>query len=208
MFSFPGSTLLLLAFFFSGFTLFSGISWFSVMDGIGGGLLQLSRYLVASFDRIRDARKAQQVKRQRNEAVKIETKKIEKRTPLRIEPVIKKMETGKRVEKERQVPLFETSADGDLPPLALLDPAQHSGRGMSDKELEAMSRQVEMKLRDFNVEVEVVAVSPGPVITLYELQLAPGTKASKITNLSRDLARALSTISVRVVEVIPGKSVI
>ena len=65
-----------------------------------------------------------------------------------------------------------------------------------------MSRQVEMKLRDFNVEVEVVAVSPGPVITLFELQLAPGTKASKITNLSRDLARALSTISVRVVEVI------
>ena len=79
---------------------------------------------------------------------------------------------------------------------------------MSDKALEAMSRQVEMKLRDFNVEVEVVAVSPGPVITLFELQLAPGTKASKITNLSRDLARALSTISVRVVEVIPGKSVI
>ena len=71
-----------------------------------------------------------------------------------------------------------------------------------------MSRLVELKLRDFNVEAEVVAVYPGPVITLFELQLAPGTKASKITNLSKDLARALSTISVRVVEVIPGKSVI
>ena len=208
MFSFAGSTLLLLAFFFSGFTLFSGISWLSVMDGIGGGLLRLYRYSIATIDRLSDSRKARQIKRQRNETFKVETKKIEKRAPLRIEPVIKKVESGKRVERERQVPMFETSANGDLPPLALLDPAQHSGKGMSDKALEAMSRQVEMKLRDFNVEVEVVAVSPGPVITLFELQLAPGTKASKITNLSRDLARALSTISVRVVEVIPGKSVI
>lgn len=208
MFSFAGSTLLLLAFFFSGFTLFSGISWLSVMDGIGGGLLRLYRYSITTVDRLSDSRKARQIKRQRNETFKVETKKIEKRAPLRIEPVIKKVESGKRVERERQVPMFETSANGDLPPLALLDPAQHSGKGMSDKALEAMSRQVEMKLRDFNVEVEVVAVSPGPVITLFELQLAPGTKASKITNLSRDLARALSTISVRVVEVIPGKSVI
>ncbi|MCB1849319.1 MAG: DNA translocase FtsK 4TM domain-containing protein, partial [Gammaproteobacteria bacterium] len=208
MFSFAGSTLLLLALFFSGFTLFSGISWLSVMDTLGSGVLHLYRQLRATGDRMRDARKSREMKRQRSESVKMESKRIEQRPPPRIEPVINKLESSRRVEKEKQVPLFEASAEGDLPPLSLLDPAQHAGTGMSEKALEAMSRLVELKLRDFNVEVEVVAVYPGPVITLFELQLAPGTKASKITNLSKDLARALSTISVRVVEVIPGKSVI
>jgi len=86
------------------------------------------------------------------------------------------------------VPLIESAPAGDLPPLALLDPAQTRGRGFSKQSLEAMSRQVEIKLRDFAVEAEVVAVYPGPVVTLFELRLAPGTKVSKITNLSKDLA--------------------
>ncbi len=94
------------------------------------------------------------------------------------------------------------------PPLELLDAPRKSGRGYSDEQIEDLSRQVESNLADFGVEVRVVAVYPGPVVTLFELQLAPGIKASKITGLSRDLARALSTISVRVVEIIPGKSVI
>ncbi len=71
-----------------------------------------------------------------------------------------------------------------------------------------MSRLVEIKLRDFGIEVEVVAVQPGPVITRFELRPAPGVKVSQISNLAKDLARALSSISVRVVEVIPGKSVV
>lgn len=95
-----------------------------------------------------------------------------------------------------------------MPPLGLLDEAKQSGLGYSKEALAAMSQLVELKLKDFGIEVDVVAVRPGPVITLFELQLAPGTKASKITNLSKDLARALSTTSVRVVEVIPGKTVI
>ena len=94
------------------------------------------------------------------------------------------------------------------PPLELLDPARKSGKGYSDEQIEDLSRLLEIKLKDFGVVVQVVSVYPGPVVTLFELQLAPGTKASKITGLSRDLARALSKISVRVVEVIPGKSVI
>ena len=208
MFSFSGSTLLLLALLLSGFTLFTGVSWLTVMDGIGGFALMLFRRLDALRDGFSDARKAREAKKRRSEAVQIEQKRTENRKPPRIEPVIKAVKTSTRVEKEKQVPLFETSAEGDLPPLALLDPARHSDKGLSKKELEGMSRLVELKLRDFNVEAEVVAVYPGPVITLFELQLAPGTKASKITNLSKDLARALSTISVRVVEVIPGKSVI
>ena len=97
---------------------------------------------------------------------------------------------------------------GELPPLALLDEARRSGKGYTKEQLDELSRQVEIKLADFGVSVQVVAVHPGPVVTLFEMMPAPGTKASKITGLARDIARALSTISVRVVEVIPGKSVI
>ncbi len=98
--------------------------------------------------------------------------------------------------------------DNPRPPLELLDTPRRTGRGYSTEKLEELSRQVETNLADFGVEVEVVAVYPGPVVTLFELRLAPGIKASKITGLARDLARALTTISVRVVEIIPGKSVI
>jgi DNA segregation ATPase FtsK/SpoIIIE and related proteins len=95
-----------------------------------------------------------------------------------------------------------------LPPLNLLDPPPPGVRRMSEEDLQQMSDLVERKLADFGVTAEVEAVHPGPVVTLFELSLAPGTKASKVTGLAKDLARALSTISVRVVEVIPGKSVI
>jgi S-DNA-T family DNA segregation ATPase FtsK/SpoIIIE len=147
-------------------------------------------------------------RKQRSVAVKVEKNKAAKRKPPKIAPVVKKIEPSERVEKERQVPMFEADPNSELPPLALLDEAVATGAGYTEDALQAMSRQVELKLRDFGVEVEVVAVHPGPVVTLFELQLAPGTKVSKISNLSKDLARALSTISVRVVEVIPGKSVI
>ncbi|MGH8623958.1 MAG: DNA translocase FtsK, partial [Gammaproteobacteria bacterium] len=113
-----------------------------------------------------------------------------------------------RAEVERQEKLFPLTPVEELPPLRLLDdPPPHVG-GYPAEVLEAMSRQVELKLMDFGIETQVVAVHPGPVITRFELQPAPGVKASRITSLSRDLARSLSTISVRVVEVIPGKSVI
>ena len=95
-----------------------------------------------------------------------------------------------------------------LPHISLLDLPEASTGGYSKESLEAMSRQVELKLKDFGVEVEVVAVHPGPVITRFELQPAPGVKGSQISSLAKDLARSLSTISVRVVDVIPGKSVI
>jgi len=110
---------------------------------------------------------------------------------------------------ERQLalpPVF--SADILHPPLELLDPPRKSGKGYSEVVLQSLSRQVETILADFGVTAQVVDVLPGPVVTLFELQLAPGIKVSKITGLAKDIARALSTISVRVVEVIPGKSVI
>ena len=95
-----------------------------------------------------------------------------------------------------------------LPDIEFLDPPKPSTGGYSEEELESLSRQVERILKDFKIIVEVVSVQPGPVVTMFELDLAPGTKASKVSNLSTDLARALSKTSIRVVEVIPGKSVI
>ncbi|MCY4452155.1 MAG: DNA translocase FtsK [Immundisolibacterales bacterium] len=95
-----------------------------------------------------------------------------------------------------------------LPELAQLDTPSGRPQAMSAAALETMSRQVEAKLRDFGIDVEVVAVHPGPVITRFELQPSPGLKVSRVTALAKDLARSLSTVSVRIVEIIPGKSVI
>ena len=98
---------------------------------------------------------------------------------------------------------------GDLPPIELLDPVEEGGQqGFSDEALKNMSRLLELKLRDFNIEAEVEAVIPGPVVTRFEIQLAPGIKVMRITNLAKDLARSLAVISVRVVEVILGKTTV
>src|SRR6202035_1393197 len=105
------------------------------------------------------------------------------------------------------VPLFDPPKASELPPLKLLDDPPPREPLYSAEALEALSRLVEMKLKDFTIDAEVVAVQPGPVVTRFELRPAPGVKASQITALAKDLARALSVLSVRVVEVIPGKSV-
>ncbi len=208
IFSSTGGTLLLLALFLGGVTLFTGVSWFTVMDRIGDATLQLFTALQRIYRQLMEKRQANSVKRQRSDALKIDKKKQVKRKPLKIEPVIKEVKTSARIEKEKQVPLFLAESEEELPPLALLDQVKKSEGGYTKEALEAISRLVEIKLRDFGIDVEVVAVYPGPVVTLFELQLAAGLKVSRITNLSKDLARALSTTSVRVVEVIPGKSVI
>ncbi len=204
-----GTTLLTLALALSGFTLFTGISWFTVMDTIGGAVLALFNAANRAWAVMVEARRTRGIKKQRSETLIADKKERAKRAPLKIEPVMHEVKDSKRVEKERQVPLFVPDADeGGIPPLVLLDEAKHSGKGYSDEALEAISRKVELKLKDFGVTAEVVAALPGPVVTRFELRLSPGTKASKVTGLSKDLARALSTVSVRVVEVIPGKPVI
>jgi len=207
-FSFVGATLFLLALFLAGVTLFTGLSWLALMDRTGRWTLRFLAWARGRVAWLREYLATRRVRAAREVAVQEEKKKVEKRIPPRIEPVIKKVEPSERVEKERQVPLFDPPADSKLPPLALLDPARPSEGGYSESALEAMSRLVEMKLADFGVEVQVVAVSPGPVITRFELQPGSGVKVSQISNLAKDLARALSAISVRVVEVIPGKSVV
>lgn len=123
-------------------------------------------------------------------------------------PRKKKIAIKQRVPEQRQTKLFLDVPDSELPPISLLDAPEPQRPGFSDSELEALSRLLEDKLAEFRIAVEVVAVHPGPVITRFEMQLAPGIKASRITNLSQDIARSLSLVSVRVVEVIPGKSTI
>ncbi|UCE76298.1 MAG: DNA translocase FtsK 4TM domain-containing protein [Gammaproteobacteria bacterium] len=210
LFSFMGATLFLLALFLTGVTLFTGLSWLSVMDWTGKMTLLAMDWLTERFLELKTSFDSYRARRQREEQVaeKKEKQKVFKRKPVRIEPVIKKVETSERVERERQVKLFDAPPNTELPPLSLLDEAREYSEGYSESALEAMSRLVEMKLLDFGIEVEVVAVQPGPVITRFELQPGAGVKVSQISNLAKDLARALSAISVRVVEVIPGKSVI
>ena len=208
VFSFVGATIFLLALFFSGATLFSGLSWFKVMDDIGGRAAALPAQTKWWISTLWDYFVGIRAKRIRRDVVAVEKKVLEKHPPPRIEPVIKRPPPSERVEREKQVPLFASPASGELPPLSLLDPPDAQKASFSTQSLETMSRLVEKKLLDFNIEVQVVAVNPGPVITRFEIDPAPGIKASQITNLAKDLARALSVVSLRVVENIPGKSVI
>ncbi len=210
-----GSTLILLAVFLAGITLFSGLSWFRFIDGIGQASLFAYNWVIGSVLALvesRQERKAgEEAKQQRQEVMAASKKKQEVRAAkgnadIRIEPVMKKVEISERMDREKQIQLFDAPSDSELPALRLLDPPKPQEQGFSNEALEALSRLVEIKLADFGIEVEVVAVHPGPVITRFEMEPAAGVKASKITALSKDLARSLSVPSILVVEVIPGKT--
>ena len=204
-----GGTLFLLALFLTGVTLFTGMSWLQVMDETGRFTIALAARLHGLGLQARERWQARRVKQVRETQVRAERERRPNRKPPRIEPAPARIKPGRRVAREGQVPLFEPAAGaGALPPLALLDEPRERRKAASKESLEAMSRQVEMKLADFGVEAEVVEVHPGPVVTRYELQPAPGLKVSRVTNLAKDLARSLSTVSVRIVEVIPGKTTI
>jgi DNA segregation ATPase FtsK/SpoIIIE, S-DNA-T family len=239
--NFIGAVLVLLAMLLCGVTLFSGLSWVTVMDYTGYFavriLLGLAKLSFAIRDRVLqffagseeeqldeddedddheeiaedEAEEAEEVLPKRKRKVKALEKRIEPKLSTN-QSIITETPSKLRPQKiSRRVILKgdEPAPEGDLPPLTLLDmPEETITQSYSNATLEAMSREVEMRLQDFGIEVQVVAVHPGPVITRFELQLAPGIKVSKITGLAKDLARSLSTISVRVVEVIPGKSVV
>ena len=208
LFGAVGATVFLLVLFITGLTLFTGISWLRLMDFTGAlvwrGVAAARLHLGQAVDRVVGLR----ARRQRRDAVQERMQKLERGKPPRIEPKIKLPEAGERASREKQTPLFTEPAAGELPALDLLQQPLQATHGYSRESLEAMSRLVEKKLGDFNVEVKVVEVHPGPVITSFEIEPAPGVKASQITGLARDLARALSVVSVRVVENIPGKTVV
>ena len=203
---FLGATLLLLAIWLASVSLFTGVSWIAVMDRIGHAVLDGVAWLRQRLSSAREVKVGREVKQARQEVIREEQKKAAERKPPKIEPAAPKVERSERVEKERQVPMFEKPGATELPALSLLDDPPVREGGYSEESLEAMSRLVELKLRDFGVEADVVEVHPGPVITRFELRPAPGVKVAQVSNLAKDLARALSAVSVRIVEVIPGKS--
>ncbi|MGY6555053.1 MAG: DNA translocase FtsK [Wenzhouxiangella sp.] len=207
-FGFTGAALIALSVFLGGITLFTGLSWIRVVDRTGQGALWLFDWCIKRIGVLRDYFRGRQARAVREEVRKKDSIKRQKKPEVRIEPRVAVEVTPREDTKQRQQPLFKNLPEGGLPPLELLDEPSVQRVGYSEETLKAMSRQVELKLADFGVEAEVVAVHPGPVITRFELQPAPGVKGAQISNLAKDLARGLSVISVRVVDVIPGKSVI
>ncbi|MET4694798.1 DNA translocase FtsK [Endozoicomonas lisbonensis] len=248
VFSAVGSSLLLLAVFITGLTLYTDISWFRVIDLVGRLVIWVltacltagRRWATVAYHRLQNALDQWRDHRAEVRAQKALTKETAKaadrddKVEPTLLPVIEAPEPEVKIKpqpftvfenssaennnaenssvdnsprKERQETLFEELPEGRFPTVGLLDEVANSNGGISQDDLDAVSRLLELKLKDFGVDAEVVAAHPGPVITRYEIQPAPGTKASKISNLAKDLARSLAVISVRVVEVIPGKSV-
>ncbi|MDH3220158.1 MAG: DNA translocase FtsK 4TM domain-containing protein [Gammaproteobacteria bacterium] len=206
---FVGATVMHLSLFLAGLTLFTGLSWLALVDNTGKYTLMLLDRLIDRYYLMRDKVEGNRNRNEREQVFQVRQQKQEQRKPLKIEPVVEQIEPSPRVEKEKQIPLFKTSGKGKgtIPPLALLDRPKPRVAGYSKSSLEAMSKQLELKLLDFGIEIQVESVHPGPVITRFEILPAPGVKVSQISNLAKDLARSLSVTGVRVVEIIPGKSV-
>lgn len=228
-----GSVIFLATLSLLGLTLLSNVSWLSMVETIGFWTMTLSLRLLYYCQGVRLRRQEKKLEKQlakqleREEAkkrvhVEVKASRKERRRlkkeqkekeaevqdPLVMQPP-PQVKVSERYQREKQQTLFKNQIKGTLPSLNLLSVSEKSGEAnFSHEELEARSREVEQKLLDFGVEVQVVAVHPGPVITRFELQLAAGVKVNKITLLGKDLARSLSVTSVRVVEVIPGKSVV
>ncbi len=295
-FNLPATTLLLIAIFLFALTVTIGLSWFRLMDHLGGLTLKVAQWIAALFKS--DSKEPKKVASTRPSpepeppVIKDRVARAEAKSKANAETVQKKESWWRRLFKRKPKPAHEASSsakapvrkepaleglaaseqeparlesfssrDGEtephgqsaakagvdkpasrslkispfkkedqgpssktvtskqgslledvespIPPISLLDPPEeHKEKGYSEEALEHMSRLLEEKLADFGVTVEVVEVNPGPVITRFEIKPAAGVKVSKISNLAKDLARSLAVLSVRVVEVIPGKSVV
>ncbi|WP_066268077.1 DNA translocase FtsK [Hydrogenophaga palleronii] len=205
---FTGSALAMLALLLVCLPTVFRFSWGHWAEELG---VMLDGWFVARREKreaVEDQRIGEKAAREREEVVKVERVEIEEHhpTPVVIEPTLVDVPKSERVAKERQKPLFTELPDSKLPQVDLLDSAPTHQVGVDSQTLEMTSRLIEKKLKDFGVEVRVVAAAPGPVITRYEIEPATGVKGSQIVNLGRDLARSLSLISIRVIETIPGKN--
>ncbi|MES2859518.1 MAG: DNA translocase FtsK 4TM domain-containing protein [Pseudomonadota bacterium] len=213
MFGALGANLFLLSLLLISVTLATGLSWLAVMDRVGQWTLALPGAVDKLFRRgtqqAGEWSEARALREERGESRKVDSELRAKRAPVRIEPpATPVVEKSDRAKREQQIPLFHVGDGSGIPPLALLDDPKPQPKGYSDETLETLSRQIEFKLKDFRIDAEVVGAYPGPVITRFEVQPAPGVKVSSISSLDKDIARGLSVKSVRVVDVIPGKSVI
>jgi len=203
-----GGTLALLVMVAAGFSLWSGWSWLTIFERVGFAIEWLGQRTIDAFVAWKDRRIGEVAATVRDEQVQVKRRILDDDPePVRIEAPASRIERSERAEAERQTPLFvDLPADTQLPPIALLDEPPVATETVSAETLEYTSRLIEKKLSDFNVAAHVVAAYPGPVITRYEIEPATGVKGAQIVNLSKDLARALSLVSIRVVETIPGKN--
>jgi S-DNA-T family DNA segregation ATPase FtsK/SpoIIIE len=204
---FTGGTLVLLVVLAVGLSLFFGVSWLAVAERIGLALENTGRAIVNRYQARQDRKVGVVAAQVRRETVIAERKELfDERSPTKIEPQIVTVAKSERVVKEKQQTLFAEMDNGAVPALALLDAPPATQETISNETLDFTSRLIEKKLSDFGVQASVVAAQPGPVITRYEIEPAVGVKGSQIVNLAKDLARALSLVSIRVVETIPGKN--
>jgi S-DNA-T family DNA segregation ATPase FtsK/SpoIIIE len=201
-----GASLLLSTLFAIGFSLFTGVSWLDIMEGVGGWLEDRAIGLYQAWQARRDREIGRERARSRDVKVSHEKKKNEDHQPVRIEAAVLDVPLSPKVQKPVQQSLFADPSDSALPALSLLEPPREQQEPVSAETVEYTSRLIERKLADFGVEVKVVAAYPGPVITRYEIEPAVGVKGAQIVNLMKDLSRALSLVSIRVVETIPGKT--
>lgn len=177
------------------FSIVASASWINIFSSTGSTL-------GAFFAKIKEKRA--KAKLNKPDKLQITPKPIERPS------VVAKVKAAqvKKIKKSASSNLFNTTTIAGLPSLDLLDESANNTHGFSEQVLENMSQQVELKLKDFGFDVTITTVTPGPVVTQFELSLAPGVKVSQIMNLNKDLARALLVESVRIVDVIPGKPVI
>jgi S-DNA-T family DNA segregation ATPase FtsK/SpoIIIE len=219
IFGLVGLTVLSVAGALIGLQAATGLSWLDVSEATGRILYRIYGVFLLGYDKLADQIKERRNRHldRKNSRVAIipppnnaptEKRTVNKRNSKKTTPTIftKTKEPARPALQKR---LFQPEGIGELPDLDLLDEKnEDQGLGYSADSLEAMSRQLELKLADFNVDAQVVSVLPGPVVTRFEIQPAPGVKVQKISSLAKDLARSLAVISVRIVEVIPGKSVV
>lgn len=182
------------------FSLASTASWVRIFTSTGGTL----NIIFAKLVQIRTNAKA----KKSTKVVIASSKPITSKPSVMAKVKSAKIKPNKKIKPVASSNLFNTSALSGLPDLSLLNEISTNTAGYSKQALEDMSRQVEIKLKDFGFDVSITTVTPGPVVTQFELSLAPGVKVSQIMNLNKDLARALLVESVRIVDVIPGKPVI
>ncbi len=207
-FSEVGATVLLLAMLLVGTTLWTSFSWLKVVDLTGKGIWEAGVAMIAGIQYLREYVSGRKDRQQRQEKRKRTKQKRAGKSPARIEPRIQIETDAKRQAKEKQISLLPANETKELPPLDLLDEPMEGSLGYSEETLSNMSKQIEIKMEEFKVDVTVVAVTAGPVVTRFDLEPAPGIKGSKISSYAKDLARALSVVSVRVEEVVEGKPVI
>ncbi len=205
---FAGSGLVLIVVGVMAASLVFGFSWAHTAQRLGEWISNLIESRREKREMAEDLAVGKKAAMEREATLQDERIDIEEHhpVPLLIEPTFVEIPKSERVIKERQKPLFKDMPDSKLPQVDLLDGATSKQEGVAPETLEMTSRLIEKKLKDFGVDVRVVAAAPGPVITRYEIEPATGVKGSQVVGLAKDLARALSLVSIRVIETIPGKN--